>query len=71
MLYVKETRGDIFKIIGANVRYYRGLYNINNPKKAVKSVSSLSKANLKIGNFKNKIQSKAEYSPVNNISFII
>lgn len=32
MLYVNETRGDIFKIIGANVRYYRGLYNVNHPK---------------------------------------
>lgn len=32
MLYVKETRGDIFKVIGANVRYYRGLYNLNHPK---------------------------------------
>ena len=31
MLYIKETRGDIFKIIGANVRYYRGLHNINHP----------------------------------------
>ena len=31
MLYIKETRGDIFKIIGANVRYYRGLYNLNHP----------------------------------------
>jgi len=35
MLYVKEVRGDIFKIIGANVRYYRGLYNINNPNKRI------------------------------------
>ncbi len=31
MLYIKESRGDIFKIIGANVRYYRGLYNLNHP----------------------------------------
>lgn len=31
MLYVNETRGDIFKIIGANVRYYRGLHNVNHP----------------------------------------
>lgn len=35
MLYVNETRGDIFKIIGANVRYYRGLYNVNHPKNRI------------------------------------
>ena len=29
MLYVKETRGDIFKIIGANVRSYWNIYNAN------------------------------------------
>lgn len=42
MLYIKEARGDIFKIIGANVRYYRGLYNINNPDKRI-SQSKLAK----------------------------
>ncbi len=35
MLYIKESRGEIFKIIGANVRYYRGLYNLNNPSKKI------------------------------------
>ncbi len=35
MLYIRESRGDIFKIIGANVRYYRGLYNLNNPNKRI------------------------------------
>ena len=35
MLYIKESRGDIFKIIGANVRYYRGLYNLNHPDKRI------------------------------------
>ena len=40
MLYIKESRGDIFKIIGANVRYYRGLYNINNPSEKMCNVST-------------------------------
>ena len=35
VLYIKEKRGDIFKIIGANVRYYRGLYNLNNPQNRI------------------------------------
>ena len=49
MLYVKETRGDIFKIIGANVRYYRGLYNINNPNNRISQAKLASMCNVSTG----------------------
>lgn len=49
MLYVKETRGDIFKVIGANVRYYRGLYNINHPNKKISQAKMASLCNVSTG----------------------
>ena len=49
MLYVKETRGDIFKIIGANVRYYRGLYNINHPKRRISQAKLAKMCNVSTG----------------------
>ena len=49
MLYVKETRGDIFKIIGANVRYYRGLYNLNNPHNKISQAKLASMCNVSTG----------------------
>ena len=49
MLYVKETRGDIFKVIGANVRYYRGLYNLNNPNKKISQAKLAKMCNVSTG----------------------
>ena len=49
MLYVKETRGDIFKVIGANVRYYRGLYNLNNPNKKISQAKLANMCNVSTG----------------------
>ncbi len=49
MLYIKETRGDIFKIIGANVRYYRGLYNLNNPKNKISQSKLAEMCNVSTG----------------------
>ncbi len=49
MLYVKESRGDIFKIIGANVRYYRGLYNINHPDKRISQAKMAEMCNVSTG----------------------
>ncbi len=49
MLYVKESRGDIFKIIGANVRYYRVLYNLNNPKKRISQAKLAQMCNVSTG----------------------
>ncbi len=49
MLYIKESRGDIFKIIGANVRYYRGLYNVNNPTKRISQAKLAQMCNVSTG----------------------
>lgn len=49
MLYVKETRGDVFKIIGANVRYYRGLYNLNHPSKRISQAKLADMCNVSTG----------------------
>ncbi len=49
MLYVNQTRGDIFKVIGANVRYYRGLYNINNPNNKLSQAKIASICNVSTG----------------------
>lgn len=49
MLYVKETRGDIFKVIGANVRYYRGLYNLKNPSKKISQAKLAEMCNVSTG----------------------
>ena len=49
MLYIKETRGDIFKIIGANVRYYRGLYNINHPSDRISQAKMAKMCNISTG----------------------
>lgn len=49
MLYVKETRGDIFKVIGANVRYYRGLYNLNHPNKKISQAKLAEMCNVSTG----------------------
>lgn len=49
MLYVQETRGDIFKIIGANVRYYRGLYNLNNPSNRISQAKLANMCNVSTG----------------------
>lgn len=34
-LYMDEKKKDIFKVVGANVRYYRQLYNLNHPKEMI------------------------------------
>ena len=34
-LYLDNKKKDIFKIVGANVRYYRQLYNLNHPKEMI------------------------------------
>jgi DNA-binding XRE family transcriptional regulator len=49
LLYIKESRGDIFKIIGANVRYYRGLYNINNPSEKISQAKLAKICNVSTG----------------------
>jgi len=49
MLYVKKARGDIFKIIGANVRYYRCLYNINNPDNRISQAKLAKICNVSTG----------------------
>ncbi len=49
MLYVKESRGDIFKIIGANVRYYRGMYNLNHPSKKISQAKLAEMCNVSTG----------------------
>lgn len=49
MLYVKETRGDIFKIIGANVRYYRNIYNANHPDKRISQAKMAKMCNVSTG----------------------
>lgn len=49
MLYVKQSRNDIFKIIGANVRYYRGLYNINHPKERISQAKLAHMCNVSTG----------------------
>ncbi len=49
MLYIKESRGDIFKIIGANVRYYRGLYNVNNPTNKISQAKLAQMCNVSTG----------------------
>ena len=49
MLYIKESRGDIFKIIGANVRYYRGLYNLNHPDKRISQAKMAHMCNVSSG----------------------
>lgn len=49
MLYIKESRGDIFKIIGANVRYYRGLYNLNNPQNKISQAKLAAMCNVSTG----------------------
>lgn len=49
MLFIKETRGDIFKIIGANVRYYRGLYNLNNPQNKISQAKLAELCNVSTG----------------------
>lgn len=49
MLYVKETRGDIFKIIGANVRYYRNIYNANHPKERISQARLAHMCNVSTG----------------------
>ena len=46
---IKETRGDIFKIIGANVRYYRGLYNLNHPDKRISQAKVARLCNVSTG----------------------
>ena len=49
MLYIKETRGDIFKIIGANVRYYRGLHNLNHPDQRISQAKMAQMCNVSTG----------------------
>lgn len=49
MLYVKETRSDIFKIIGANVRYYRGLHNLNNTDNKISQAKLAKLCNVSTG----------------------
>lgn len=49
MLYVKQSRNDIFKIIGANVRYYRGLYNVNHPKERISQAKLAQMCNVSTG----------------------
>ena len=49
MLYIKESRGDIFKVIGANVRYYRGLYNLNHPNKKISQAKLADVCNVSTG----------------------
>ncbi len=49
MLYIKETRGDIFKLIGANVRYYRGLYNLNHPNNRISQAKIAHMCNVSTG----------------------
>ena len=49
MLYIKETRGDIFKLIGANVRYYRGLYNLNHPNERISQAKMAHMCNVSTG----------------------
>ncbi len=49
MLYVNETRNDIFKIIGANVRYYRGLHNINHPNNRITQAQIAEMCNVSTG----------------------
>lgn len=49
MLYVKETRGDIFKVIGANVRYYRCLHNLNHPNKKISQAKLAEMCNVSTG----------------------
>jgi len=34
-LYLDNEKKDIFKIVGANVRYYRQLYNLNHPREMI------------------------------------
>lgn len=49
MLYIKQTRGEIFKIIGANVRYYRGLHNLNHPKERISQSKMAEMCNVSTG----------------------
>ena len=49
MLYIKQSRGDIFKIIGANVRYYRGLHNLNNPHDRISQAKIAEMCNVSTG----------------------
>ena len=49
MLYIKETRGDIFKLIGANVRYYRGLYNLNHLNNRISQAKIAQMCNVSTG----------------------
>lgn len=34
-LFLDSEKKDIFKIVGANVRYYRQLYNLNHPREMI------------------------------------
>lgn len=49
MLYVNETRGDIFKVIGANVRYYRNIHNANNPSNRISQAKLANMCNVSVG----------------------
>lgn len=49
MLYIKETRGDIFKVVGANVRYYRNIYNANHPDKRISQAKLAQMCNVSTG----------------------